>query len=99
MVHDDVFKCLNQWSSNLRNVLLADVLHGGEELLPNEVNVDLHLLLINLLLLVLVARQLGDVIRNVHEHANGSEIWIDIIVILFGEAFEAIYDLNEVILA
>tara|TARA_B110000285_G_C15077442_1_gene591574 strand:+ start:1027 stop:1194 length:168 start_codon:yes stop_codon:yes gene_type:complete len=55
-------------------VLLADVLHGGEELLPNEVNVDLHLLLINLLLLVLVARQLGDVIRNVHEHANGSEI-------------------------
>ena len=53
-------------------MLLADVLHGGEELLPNEVYIDLYLLLLNLLLLVLVSRQLGDVIRNVHEHANGS---------------------------
>ena len=49
MVHDDVFKRLYQRPSNFRNVLLADVLHGGEELLPNEVYVDLLLLLNNLL--------------------------------------------------
>jgi len=74
VVHDDVFKRLDQRPSDFRNVLRADVLHGGEELLPNEVDVDLLLLLNNLLEFVFITRQLGDVICDVHEHSNCSKI-------------------------